>query len=359
MTGSNYNCISVLLPSYNPTEKILDVIKGVVEQGFSDVIVIDDGSGEEHLPIFDCASEIEGCTVLRHEVNKGKGAALKTGMEYFMKNRRGSPGIVTTDDDGQHLPADIRRCADDMLKSGMLTLGIRRLKDSGAPFKSRFGNGLTKMVFKHGIGLDISDTQTGLRAIPEEHIESFINVPGSRFEYETNMLIAAKEQGIAISETPITAVYDNQNKNTRFRAVKDSLAIYFQFFKYAASALLSACIDILSFFTLFTLLVGAFPQNQWIAITLGTFLARAISSVFNFLFNKNIVFGRKNGAARMMVFKYYALCAFSMFLSSQLVALISMAPFIAGAVFITLSKLVVDSTLFIMNYIVQKRWVFK
>ena len=107
------------------------------------------------------------------------------------------------------------------------------------------------------------------------------------------------------------------------------------------------------------MLDDVFSQNRWMAITLATIMARAVSSLFNFFFNKNFVFGRRGCGVRQMIIKYYALCAFSMFMSSQLVALISSAPFITGAVFITASKLVVDSGLFVINYIIQKRWVFK
>jgi len=132
-----------------------------------------------------------------------------------------------------------------------------------------------------------------------------------------------------------------------------------KFFKYSASAILSACIDISSFFLLFLILDDVFSQNRWLAITLATIIARVISSVFNFFFNKSIVFGKKDCGVRPMILKYYALCALAMLLSSQLVALISNAPFITGALFVTISKLFVDSVLFILNYIIQKRWVFR
>jgi putative flippase GtrA len=132
-----------------------------------------------------------------------------------------------------------------------------------------------------------------------------------------------------------------------------------RFIKYSASAMLSACIDILGFYLIFVLLDDVFELSQRIAITLAAFSARAVSSIFNFLVNKNLVFGRKGVDGRRMLLKYYALCAFSVLMSSQLVALISSASFITGAVLITMSKLVVDSALFITNYIIQKRLVFK
>ena len=353
------NRISVIIPSYNPSEKLTEVVQSVISQGFSDIIVIDDGSSGESVSVFDRAAQIDGCTVLRHEANKGKGAALKTGMSYFMLNRPSGTGIVTIDDDGQHLAADVRNCAEFMQKSGIITLGARNLKNSGAPLKSRFGNWLTTLVFRLGVGVNISDTQTGLRAVPRGHIEAFLNVPGNRFEYETNMLITIKKLYLEIAEMPIQTVYINKNKNTHFRVLKDSAVICFQFLKFTISSMLSAFIDILCFYLLLILIGGGFNQSHWATVTISAFIARGISSVFNFLFNKNIVFGRKEENAGKMIFKYYMICIAVILLSSQLAAIVSMASFITKNIHITLIKLVIDTSLFISNYFIQKRWVYK
>jgi len=353
------NKISVILPSYNPGNQIISVIKRVIEQGFSDVIIINDGSRDEITPIFDEAAKIDGCTVLRHNENKGKGAALKTGMKYFLDNRPVYTGIVTIDDDGQHLPEDIKLCAEAMAQSGSLVLGSRDFQNPSVPFKSRIGNRFTAKLFSASIGLDIKDSQTGLRAIPKEFLNTFINVSGNRFEYETNMLITAKKENINITEVSINTVYIDGNKSTHFRPVKDSLKIMFQFIKYAQSSLISCAVDLLCFYALLNLLSGQSFSGGWNIILLSTIIARVISSALNFIINKKFVFKYSGKSVVKAALKYYLLCAVSMILSGNMVAVLSYILSINNTIIVTVIKIAVDVVLFIMNYYIQKRWVFK
>jgi len=353
------NGISVILPSYNPGIEIMSVIQRVIQQGFSDIIVINDGSVDETSPIFDEAAKIDGCTVLHHNENMGKGAALKTGMAYFMENRPQGRGIITIDDDGQHLPEDVRLCAETMTDSGALVLGSRDFQNPSVPFKSRFGNQLTAKLFSASVGLDLTDSQTGLRAIPKELLSTFINVPGDRFEYETNMLITAKKEHFNITEVPISTVYIDGNKKTHFNPIKDSLKIIFQFVKYAQSSLISCAIDLICFYTFLKLLGSHSLSGSWNVIFLSTAAARIISSAFNFFFNKNYVFKYSGNSVFNTALKYYILCAVSMILSGNLTAVLSYVIHANAAVFITLIKIIVDIGLFIMNYHVQRKWVFK
>ena len=352
--------VSVLLPSYNPGGKILQVIRDVIAQGFCDIIVVNDGSGKSSAPYFAEIAKMDGCSVLHHEENKGKGAALKTGIAYFLANRPAGAGIVAIDDDGQHLPADIRFCAEAMLENDALVLGVRDFSAKNVPLKSSFGNKFTIMVFKLLIGLNISDTQTGLRAIPKLYLASMQNVSGNRFEYETNMLIAAKKEKMTILEVPIGTVYHDKNKATHYRGLADSLVIIIQLAKYACGALLSWAIDFLGFFLLLKFLSANLAFRQWTLIFISTLVARLVSAVFNFIFNKNIVFEYKGKDTGKALVKYAALCGCVVLVSSQLVALLASLPFISANPFsITVVKFFVDAVLFIMNYYIQRRWVYK
>jgi len=353
------NEISVILPSYNPSMEIMSVIQRVIQQGFSDIIVINDGSMDEISPIFDEAAKIDGCTVLHHNENMGKGAALKTGMAYFMENRPDGRGIITIDDDGQHLPEDVKLCAEAMADSGTFVLGARDFQKQSVPFKSRFGNQFTAKLFSAGVGLDLTDSQTGLRAIPKEFLSTLINVPGERFEYETNMLITAKKERFNITEVPINTVYIDGNKKTHFNPIKDSLKIIFQFIKYAESSLISCAIDLLCFYSFLNLLGSHSLSGSWNVIFLSTAAARVLSSAFNFFFNKNFVFKYSGKSLFKTVLKYYILCGVSMVLSGNLTAVLSYLTGANAAIFITLIKITVDIGLFIMNYYIQKKWVFK
>ena len=351
--------VSVILPTFDPTEGLLTVVREVKNQGFTSLIVVNDGSRSDRKPLFDELAGIEGCVVLAHEVNRGKGAALKTGMAYFMDNCPDGIGVVSIDDDGQHLPEDVRRCAEGMAASGAMTLGVRDLRGPEVPGKSRIGNKVMELIFQIMAGIRISDTQTGLRAIPRKVVPALLDVPGNRFEYETNVLLAAKKLGIEIEEVPIRTVYLEGNKGTHFRAFADSLAIAFQFAKYAAGSLLSSGIDLLGFYIILRFVSGSMTPDRWFAILVSTVLARAISSSFNFFFNKTIVFGNTGQSTIKAAAKYFGLCGISMLLSSQLVALLANLPPISTAAWITAVKIMADSVLFVMNYFVQKKWVYQ
>ena len=192
--------ISVVLPSLDPDEKLLAVVDGLLNVGFSHIILVNDGSKPENLHYFETAAAHPQVQLLHHPVNRGKGAALKTAFEWFLKHRPQGVGLVTVDGDNQHHPEDTLACTLEMIKSGKVILGCRDFSLSHVPARSRFGNNATCAVFKIFCGMKISDTQTGLRAIPREAVEAFCQVKGDRFEYETNMLLSLKELNIPYGE---------------------------------------------------------------------------------------------------------------------------------------------------------------
>ena len=186
--------ISIILPSYKPDEKLEATVLGFIEAGFEDIIVVDDGGGEEYKAIFDRVAALEKCTVLTHEVNRGKGVALKTAFKWYCENRDGL-GVVTADGDGQHTPEDTYNVAVAMEKSGNIILGVRDFSQPDVPERSKKGNTITSSVFKLFVGMNISDTQTGLRGIPAKYLEKMCGIYGDRYEYETNMLLYMKRWG--------------------------------------------------------------------------------------------------------------------------------------------------------------------
>ena len=225
--------VSVVLPSLDPDDKLVAVVDGLLEYGFSDIILINDGSKPENLHYFhDLAAQHPEITLLHHEVNKGKGAALKNAFRYVLQNRPDSLGVVTVDGDNQHHPEDTRTCCEKMLETGCVVLGCRDFSQPDVPPRSRFGNRTTSAIFKVFVGMTISDTQTGLRAIPASYLNQLAEVYGDRFEYETNMLLAFKDQGIPFDEQKIRTVYIEENKSSHFHAIKDSWRIYKLIFRH-------------------------------------------------------------------------------------------------------------------------------
>ncbi|MCM1054396.1 MAG: glycosyltransferase family 2 protein [Bacteroides sp.] len=346
--------ISVILPSYNPTEKLVTAVQELSEAGFDDIIVINDGS--EKTEIFDRISDLPFVTVITHEKNKGKGRALKTGFEYFLENRRDKLGAVTTDDDMQHRTEDITACCDEMKKTGIAVFGARSFKGEDIPPKSRIGNNITSFTFRFLCGIKISDTQTGLRAVPKSYIPVFLKTDGERFEYETNMLLSMKENGLTFKEIPIKTIYADNNSGTHFRPVRDSVKIYAVILKYIASSLTSSAIDLI-FFTLLNLLLPK-SWDEHLRIFASTAAARAVSSAVNFTVNRRRVFKSKSKLKKSLL-KYYTLTVCQTLASYGLVYLITCAAGTSQSIFQTLYKMAVDLFLFFICFVVQREWVFK
>ena len=224
--------VTVIVPSYNPDEKLVKTVDGLLEYGFTDVLVVDDGSAEDKKVFFKEVAAKPGVTVIHHYVNRGKGRAMKTAFKYCLKNRPGIDGVITVDGDGQHLPKDIAACVYSM--SGHkddIILGVRDFSRPEVPFKSKFGNNLTSFIFRL-CGIKITDTQTGLRAIPYEHLKDMLRIKGERYEYETEQLLVFKKLGIGVHEVTIDTVYIDDNESSHFNPVKDSIRIYKVIFKF-------------------------------------------------------------------------------------------------------------------------------
>ncbi|MBP3685039.1 MAG: glycosyltransferase [Oscillospiraceae bacterium] len=354
--------ISVVLPSLDPDEKLIAVIDGLLEHGFSDIILVNDGSKAENLHYFtDLAAQHPEIHLLHHEVNKGKGAALKNAFRYFLENRPEGTGVVTVDGDNQHHPADTRACCEQMLKTGHAVLGCRDFNQEDVPARSSFGNKTTSAIFKIFVGMTISDTQTGLRALPRPIVEQLVDVYGDRFEYETNMLLAFKTKGIDFDEVKIRTVYIEENKSSHFRVIHDSWRIYklilAHFFRYTLSSLTSAVVDTGAYSFLSWALQGIFSG---FALTAAAGVAaRVISSLLNFFMNQKLVFQTNTNTKKAML-RYYMLALPQMaaqVLLTQGVYILFGIPDSAN-VLRTVLYAVVMTALYFASYMIQQRWVF-
>lgn len=354
--------ISVVLPSLDPDEKLIAVVDGLLEYGFTDIILVNDGSKQENLHYFlDLAAQHPQINLLHHEVNKGKGAALKNAFRWFLENRPDSFGVVTVDGDNQHHPADTRACCENMLKTGHVTLGCRDFTLSHVPPRSRFGNQTTSAIFKIFVGMTLSDTQTGLRAIPRNAMKQFCEVSGDRFEYETNMLLAMKQNGIPYDEVKIRTVYIEENKSSHFHPIRDSWRIYKlilkHFFRYTASSLASAVVDTGLYALLTALLHSALTDP--LLTTVCTVGARVVSSLLNFFMNQKLVFCSKVSTGKAML-RYYLLAVPQMIAQTLLTqGAYALLDIDDDQTFLrTLIYAVVMTVLYVASFMIQQRWVF-
>ena len=345
------NEIAVIIPAYKPHEKIMNDFMEELKRNFKNIVIVDDGSGKEYEPFFKKFEEMN-IPVLRHHVNMGKGRAIKTAFNYCLNTYPHLLGTITADCDGQHTVSDITKCIEKLKENPQkLVIGTRNFDAENVPFKSRYGNKITRNMFTAFIGIKITDTQSGLRAFGVDAMKEFLTIAGERYEYETNMLIACKEHEIEIAEVPIDTIYINNNELSHFHPFRDAFLIYKLFLKYVLAAVSSFFVDIL-LFSLFMHILPNINLGILTTIVIATILARIFSSTYNFTINAKVVF--KNKGKNSMI-KYFTLVVIQMFISAFLVSEIFKATNLNS---ITL-KIGVDILIFIANFIIQREWVFK
>jgi glycosyltransferase involved in cell wall biosynthesis len=336
--------VIALIPAYNPTEHLAPLVRGLAAEAFAAVIVVNDGSEPQYLQYFNEIEEIDKVTVLRHAVNLGKGAALKTGMNHIYCCFENFAGVVVVDADGQHTVGDAVKVAD-RLKSHpeSLIMGVRAF-DGSVPLRSRLGNSITCGVFRVLTGRKLSDTQSGLRGIPKTMFPVLLKMSTNGYEFELDMLLACKYTGRSIIEQPIRTVYLEGNKSSHFNPIIDSMRIYFVLLRFTLAALLTTVID----YTVFI-----FVFNLSASISASQASARLIAMGFNYTAVKRAVFYSEKTVANTFP-KYFALVCVSGFVSYLLIKGLSLytpLPIIAA-------KVLAESSVFLANFAIQRDFIF-
>ena len=344
--------LTILIPAYNPDEKLLALLPKLKER-FEHIVLVNDGSttGKE---VFEKAAPLVD-TVLVHEKNRGKGAALKTGFAHIGN----ATDIITADADGQHTPEDIAKVAEGLRshRDG-LVLGVRSFSGK-VPLRSRFGNWWTRWFFFLMTGLMVRDTQTGLRGIPAALVPRIAKIPGERYEYEMAMLADAKRHPSRPLQVPIETVYLDENATSHFHPVLDAIRIYRSLFQFCISSVLSFLIDNGVFAAVIWVMAAKdTPRRDDVLVALVA--ARLISSHFNYFYNRFVVFRRGDGeraGAHRSYYGYFGLVlavgAASYALTEGCSALLDVQ-----GVAITIVKIVADTVLFVASYLVQKKFIF-
>ncbi len=362
---SNYKVIPIIIPSYEPDGRLPDLIKSLSEymlkNSYKDkgievpIILVNDGSGKEFDSVFDLAKNRDKCIVIRHYANLGKGRGLKDAFNYCLCRYPDMQGCVTADSDGQHTAKDIFRCLDALSEFPQsLILGARNFDGGMVPFKSRFGNKITKLVCRFLCGISVSDTQTGLRAIPRQFMSHLLHVKGERFEFETRMLLETRQK-IEIHEIAVQTIYESkENHKTHFDPLTDSIRIYGiifeEFIKFLAASVSSCVIDLWIFMILSDLLC------KWsLHVPVSVIIARIISSVYNYFVNRTAVFHNRQ-AVSVSAGRYALLAAGIMLFSA---AFAYFGTLVLPHAPKTAVKIFVDCILFVFSYRMQRKFVFK
>jgi glycosyltransferase involved in cell wall biosynthesis len=337
--------VIVLVPAYEPDERLVDLARELRATDASlHVLIVDDGSGPAFESVF-AAAAAEGAEVIGHPCNRGKGFALKAGFRHVLEHQPGE-AVVCADSDGQHRVADILRVAARVaVTDAAVVLGGRRFAGE-VPARSRLGNAVSRRAFRFATGVDVHDTQTGLRGYRADQLEALTRVKGDRFEYELNALVGTAESGAGIDELEIETVYLEHNASSHFRPIVDSVRVMRPLGKYLAASFGSFLLDTVVLQLLFIVSGSLF----WSVVG-----ARAVSASANFALNRRLVFraGGERGRLRSQILRYAALAL--TLLASNYVWLHALTDF---GVPLLAAKVATELALYVIGFQVQRGYVF-
>ena len=331
--------MTIIIPAYNPDEHLIDVLNGLKKYK---IVVVDDGS--KNKDIFEKVKKYKNVKLMTHDVNKGKGMAMKTGMEYVFDETE-DDGIIFVDADGQHKKDDIEKVIAVFEKNkNSLVIGSRCFKGK-IPWKSKMGNNITRFLFKTFTFKEVKDTQSGLRAINTKFVPCLLNVKGNRYDYEMNVLLELCNK-INIIEVPIETIYEDMNNSTsHFKVFRDSFLIYKNFIKFLLSSLLSFLTDF-GLYSLLIKLIGTSASNLFLC----NISSRIISGSLNYNLNKKFVFRSK----KENTLSNYIMLALGIVLLNSFILNIFVNTLYINAY---LAKLLVEIILFIFKFIIEHKLI--
>lgn len=340
----------ILIPTLEPSLALVELIESLqTELPACRILIVDDGSGPEYQTVFN-ALDRRNVTVIGYGINRGKGYALRTGFEWCMQHASDEV-VVCADSDGQHRPEDIAKVGEAArAHPEAVVLGVREFVGK-VPVRSRFGNWATAAFFRLATGVKIRDTQTGLRAYGPGQLGRLLAVPGDRFEWELNALLATADSGQEIIQVQIDTVYEDGNAGSHFRPVTDSARVFRPLLSFGAVGFGCWALEMFVFVVLASVLGLSGPVGLAFAVV----ASRVASGVVNFLANKSRVFGdTSRDRIKRQAVQYVALAVALLSITIvgvEILTLIGLAPWIA--------KVIMDVSCFVLSFSVQRRWIFR
>ncbi len=204
MVYTIFHCMKavyIVIPAHNEERVIGHVVKNVAAEGFTSIIVVDDGS-------FDATSETaqtQGAIVIRHILNRGKGAATKTGIQAALK--LGADIVVTIDGDGQHSPEEISSLIEPIAEDICdVVLGTRSLNKKSMPWHKVIHNAIANTITLLYAGIRVQDSQSGFRAY-SRHACALLDTKTDSYEYESEVIRLIASHNLSYQEVPISVAY--------------------------------------------------------------------------------------------------------------------------------------------------------
>ncbi|MDY3766694.1 MAG: bifunctional glycosyltransferase family 2/GtrA family protein [Lachnospiraceae bacterium] len=331
-----------LVPAYEPGTILLDVLTQL-KKADMEIVLVNDGSNSLYSDLFEKASSL--AKVITYRINRGKGAALKTGMTYIQKIYGQNCIVVTVDADGQHRAEDaVKLCHIAQQHPDALVMGSRKLEEH-VPLRSQFGNTVTRFVYQISTGVKIHDTQTGLRAFSALLLPELLSIPGERYEYEMNVLLEFSRRHIPILEHEIETIYLDHNASSHFHAMRDSFLIYKEILKFSASSFVGFLVD----YAMYSLLL--LLTSNLLFANIG---ARIVSSILNYSLNRQFVFQSKENIVKSTL-QYFLLAVAILLGNTILLGLFVSSLGINKMV----AKLLTEFLFFFVSWSVQRFIIFK
>ena len=291
----------IVIPALNPPSSFAAYVEALKKEGFSRIVVVNDGSRTDKLPVFMKLKRL-GAVVIDHEQNQGQGAAMRTGFRYYLDNYQGqSDGVITLNADRQISASDVAKIASSLhneqaMGSFALVVGTRNLEGKNVSDYDYNMGGVMKLLYHMLMGVRLNDPLSGVFGIPDLRVRQCMDIESDGYAYVTSLTMSFEKIGFL--QVPIGyAVYEDGAEPT-FRKIPDTVRILFTIFKkfilYSITSVGASILDVIMF-GIFTSVT--FKGNP-LAIIYGTICARVISASANYILTKRFVFHFKSDSAQ-------------------------------------------------------------
>ncbi|MBR9701280.1 glycosyltransferase family 2 protein [Candidatus Woesearchaeota archaeon] len=196
----------IIVSAYNESRHIQDVIKRIREQGFSSIIVVDDASRDKTSEL------VKNAVLLQHIINCGKGAAMRTGATYALK--QSAKAVIFIDGDGQHAPEELPRFLNELNSGASIVFGARR-ETRKMPIQRRLGKILVRNAVRILYKVRVHDVLSGYRALTA-HALNKVMWTSSDYTVESEMIANAGRENVRYSEITISTIYHDKYKGVNF-----------------------------------------------------------------------------------------------------------------------------------------------
>ena len=351
----------IVIPAYNPPASFSQYVNDLVDEGFSRIVIVNDGSRTDKLPVFFKVKRA-GAVVIDHAQNMGQGAAMRTGFQYYMDHYQGqSDGVITLNADRQLPAADAAKIASSLhneqeMGSFALVVGTRNLLGKNVSDYDYNMGGVMKLLYHMLMGVRLNDPLSGVFGIPDMRVAQCLDIGGDGYSYATSMTMSFEKIGFL--QVPVSYVNYEEGVERSFRKVKDTIWILFTIFKkfifYSVTSLSASILDVI----LFGIFTSVTFRGNPMAIIYSTICARVISASMNYLLTKHFVFHFKSDSAQETTKSagaFFLLSAMQCICSALVV---SAMKFLLGGNVIGI-KVLVDAILFFVSYKIQHKYIFK